>query len=356
MLVASLGLATCIVLQVIIIFTFGDEVQAPKDGTTIDKRGRMESLDARPGAPGGTGIPVVVREKLGMPEVKLDAEGNELVETATSSVPHFPKTIRLPASSAAPANTPIAPATPPQEKTEEYTLLGLGIRTVSFLRVQVYVLGIYVRTADLPTLQAAFVKQISPNATSLIPGEKAELRRRLLDPEDSRRIWDEVLRNARVRSAVRVVPTRGTGFSHLRDGWIRGLQNRTREAKEALVRESGASGLVTSEYEQDSFGNSVGEFKKLFNGKGNAPKGSVVMLTRDEKGRLDLSFKNTDPKSEGRGGESLGGVDDERVSRLLWLNYLGGKDVSSQAARTSAVNGVMELVERPVGTVGVGAA
>ena len=349
------GLACCVVAQAALILTFGEDVPRPSDAVKGDASGRVEKMDAQPGAPGGDGNPIVVGKKPGMPEVKLDAEGNELVETGTSSVPHFPRTIRLPASSVAPASSSIVPSASPQEKTEEYTLLGHGIRTVSFLYVQVYVLGIYVRTADLPLLQAAFVRQISPNATSLIPGEKAELRKQLLDPRDSRRIWDGVLREAGVRSAIRVVPTRGTGFSHLRDGWIKGIQKGTKEAREAAAKDQNEAALSPQQYDDESFGNSVAEFKTLFSGKGNAPKGSVLMLARDEKGRLNMSFLNTAPEREKSQREELGGVDDERISRLVWLNYLGGKDVSSEPARASVVNGVMDLVERPLGTVGVGA-
>jgi hypothetical protein len=44
-------------------------------------------------------------------------------------------------------------------------------------------------------------------------------------------------------------------------------------------------------------------------------------------------------------------VRDERVARLVWLGYLAGGTVASEGARRSVVEGVMELVERPIGTV-----
>jgi hypothetical protein len=44
-------------------------------------------------------------------------------------------------------------------------------------------------------------------------------------------------------------------------------------------------------------------------------------------------------------------VEDERVSRALWLNYLAGKKVASEPARKNIVEGIMEFVERPIGTV-----
>ncbi|KAL8948839.1 MAG: hypothetical protein Q9222_004998 [Ikaeria aurantiellina] len=47
----------------------------------------------------------------------------------------------------------------------------------------------------------------------------------------------------------------------------------------------------------------------------------------------------------------LGGLEDERISRLVWLGYLAGGNVASEEARKSVVDGVMEIVERPIGTV-----
>ena len=50
--------------------------------------------------------------------------------------------------------------------------------------------------------------------------------------------------------------------------------------------------------------------------------------------------------------QHMGRMVDERISRQVWLGYLGGKNVSSPGAKKNIVGGVMELVERPVGTVG----
>ena len=91
-----------------------------------------------------------------------DGENIELVETGTSSVPHFPRNIFLPSSpgssaSASPLHT-VSVAEPNSSlnpgnaaNQEEYTLVGLGIRTVMW--IQVYVVGMYVRTTDITSLQ-----------------------------------------------------------------------------------------------------------------------------------------------------------------------------------------------------------
>ena len=254
----------------------------------------------------------------------------ELVETGTSTIPHFPKTIHIP------ERNQIADAV--NVTDDEYTLIGLGIRTVSFLSIQVYVLGMYIRTADIGVLQAAMIRQIDPVATTLVPTEKNQLRQKLLDPEGGRIAWDTLLRENGIRTAIRIVPTRNTDFAHLRDGWVRGITARTQEATQR--------GDLS--YEDEQFGTAMRDFKAVFGGKGKAPRGSVLLLARDDNGKLGALYQ----EKEGRATyQDMGGVDDERIGRLVWMGYLAGKNVSSESARNGIVEGVMEFVERPVGTV-----
>ncbi|KAK4961546.1 Altered inheritance of mitochondria protein 18 mitochondrial [Elasticomyces elasticus] len=276
----------------------------------------------------------------------------ELVETGTSSVPHFPRTIYLPTSSDSAAPTPIpgivGVAEPNSRENpgnianqEEYTLVGLGIRTVMW--IQVYVVGMYVRTTDITTLQAKLVKHINPTASALIPSEKEDLKKKLLDADESRAIWGELLKVPGIKTAFRISPTRSTNFSHLRDGFVSGINNRTGEAR-ALT-----PGVVT-EYDSEEFGRSVQDLKAIFKGS-NAPKGSVLVLSRDEKGTLEVLYQPKPEETKGKEMERLGSLADERVSRLLWFGYLAGAKVSSQGAREGVVNGCMEFVARPVGSV-----
>lgn len=259
----------------------------------------------------------------------------ELKETGTSSVPHFPRTIYLPTT---------APSVPgSQEKEEQYTLLGLGIRTVSFLSIQVYVVGMYIRTADLSALQEKLIHTINESATTLIPAEKEELKKRLLDPATSREIWTELLKVPGMKTAWRISPTRNTDYGHLRDGWVTGITNRTREFKQI------AQGAET-EFEAEDFGKSIGDFKAIFQG-GKAPKGSVMILARDRDGTLDVLYQDKAASSgEEKPMEKLGTVKDERISKLIWLTYLAGDKVSSEPARTSIAEGSVEFAGRPVGS------
>lgn len=61
--------------------------------------------------------------------------------------------------------------------------------------------------------------------------------------------------------------------------------------------------------------------------------------------------KSEEVDSGNKAMEYLGGVSDPRVGNLVLMGYVAGGNVASEGARKSIVEGVRELVERPVGTV-----
>jgi hypothetical protein len=287
-----------------------------------------------------------------------DVDAVELVPTGSQYVPYFPKTITVPTTTGPEAVASQA----------EYTLLGLGIRKVSFLRVQVYVVGLYIRTSDLSVLQNHLINTVNPTASALIPGEKDDLRNALLDTDKSTQVWESILSRRGADApdmAFRIVPCRGTDFKHLQDGWMRGIASRTDEVRRKqsdLLRQQAIESKTIalpkpvdeSEFSDESFGLAMKEFKGLFQGRGKALKGSVILLTRDGQGALGALYQPLLSTNKGEKlGElvRLGEVKDERVSRLVWLMYLAGPNVSSELARQSVVDGCIGIVERPVGTV-----
>ena len=268
------------------------------------------------------------------------------VPTGTSTVPYFPRSIWLPRSGGA-SEEDKSPALPAgigaAQDEEEYQLLGLGIRKVSFLRIQVYVVGLYIAKGDLGRLQEELVRaSVGSGASTLVQGEKEDLKKTLLDGEGSTKVWSEVLKEGEVRSAVRVVPTRDTNFSHMRDGWIRGID----------LRGKG------KEFEDEEFKMSVDQFKGMLGGRGSVGKGKVLLLGRWANGALrawvEENAEEADSKTltRKRGPMTLlGTVKDERISRLIWMGYLAGQNIASEDARRSIVDGVIEIVERPLGTI-----
>ncbi|KAL8688703.1 MAG: hypothetical protein Q9218_005450 [Villophora microphyllina] len=315
------------------------------------------------------------------PSVPLDVSEDstdDLVPTGTSTIPFFPRTICLPTSpnastspstSTATPTLPYGTGPPPDQQGEEYQLLGLGIRKVSFLRIQVYVVGLYVTKSSLPALQESLVRAFFTSsaagdstvssASTLVENEKTELRSLLVEGGKGGRgekIWDEVLQGGRVKSVLRIVPTRQTDFGHMREGWVRSINARAGPTQQ---------GGVLPENKREGLEGSVTEFKSIFGGgrKGVA-KGKVLLLQRDEAGALGVWVENENESVnkeavEQKKGERenkremqwLGGMEDERISRLVWLGYLAGGNVASEEARKNVVDGVMEIVERPIGTI-----
>lgn len=317
-----------------------DNKTAKQNYVTATRTGAMK-LDGPPGFPPSAGPSVIPIQ---------GQDGVEQVATGNSTVPYFPSTIRLPSGSETEgkkSGDELSTA-----GGDEYQLLGLGIRTVSFLSIQVYVVGLYVAKADISELQQRLVRTaIHPPdvsgvstgaaaaaATSLVPPERQQLKEILLDAERGDAAWTALLKDDGIRTAFRIVPTRNTDFMHLRDGWVRGITGRAQKKK-------GAEG----EFQDDAFGAAMNDFKAVFGGnqRKSVPKGQTLVLVRNAHGVLDVLLQS-DPEKPIRW---MGHVEDERISRLVWLNYLAGKSVSSEGARKSVVDGLMIITERPVGTV-----
>ncbi|RBQ66709.1 hypothetical protein FVER53590_07557 [Fusarium verticillioides] len=262
-----------------------------------------------------------------------DEDGNEVVPTGNKTVKLFPRRLEVEdAGAAGDVAGPIAAAVTDKHGTE-FTLVGLGTRTVTFLGIEVYVVGFYVATQDIEKLQRYLVKKINPLATTLIPSEKEDLRKALQDPVEGEETWNSILKDAGCRSAFRITPVRDTDFPHMRDGLVRAIQARSSH---------------NPEYNDETFGNAMRHFKVLFQ-RGLVAKKNELLLVRDAAGKLTITYTDGTRKESAK--STLGTVEDERLSRLLWLNYLSGKKVASEEARKNIINGVMEFVERPVGTV-----
>ncbi|KAM4064485.1 chalcone isomerase like domain-containing protein [Hirsutella rhossiliensis] len=261
-----------------------------------------------------------------------DDDGREIVPTGNSVVPTFPRTMTVDESGTQPSSY-LAQSISDKQGVE-YTLVGLGMRTVTFLGFQVYLVGFYVATQDIARLQQYLIRKVNRLATTLIPSEKETLRAALQDPTQGEQTWDALLQEAGCRSLFRIMPVRDTDFHHLRDGFVRAIQTRAQRDKSLG---------------DESFGAAMKEFKAMFN-RGTVPKKKELLLCRDLDGRLSVLYGDGElarnPKRS-----VLGVVADERFSRLLWLNYLAGANVSSEAARQNIIEGVMEFVGRPVGTV-----
>lgn len=254
--------------------------------------------------------------KITIMDKNTNLEDYSSVSTGCSVVPEFPRNLTIKNSSNA------------NSDSTEYQLLGLGVRTVSFLRIQVYVVGIYIALDDISALHNALIKFINPSATTLIPSDKDQLNTMLHDPDISEQIWNSLLGDGVCKMLIRIVPTRNTDFGHLRDAWVRVMTARSQKFG----------------WKDISFGDSVADFKRIL-AKGSVPKGKEIILRRDKGGEFDIYC------DIGKGREKLGSILDERISRSVWLGYLAGKSVACEYAKEAVIASLLKNVETPDGPV-----
>ncbi|KAG6869163.1 hypothetical protein C0993_012262 [Termitomyces sp. T159_Od127] len=162
-------------------------------------------------------------------------------------------------------------------KIPTMTLVGCGVRTVSFLGIKVYSVGFY---ADLenPNLK------ISQNMTS---DEKIE----------------EIVRNS--ACVIRIVPVRTTSYTHLRDAFMRALQ-----ARMALGKNNG----TISEEEAIVIASPMRKLKSLFPNsplEKHAPLDIFLSAPSHERQRT-LVFRD------------LGSIESDWVATEFVLHYFEG--------------------------------
>ncbi|PVG02288.1 hypothetical protein CPB86DRAFT_751770 [Serendipita vermifera] len=195
-------------------------------------------------------------------KVKAEAHDSDYKKDPATDV-EFPTSLEL-------------PGTPP------LTLLGLGVRTVSFLGLKVYSVGFY---ADLNQPGFALTETGTPD-------EQIE----------------HVVRNT--TCALRIVPVRSTSHTHLRDGFIRAIQ-----ARVTLARQSG---YLTPE-EEDALNQPIQVMKGLF---------PNVSLPKHKPLHAVLTAPNAINGSRTLYFPELGRVENAWVANEFFLSYFSGKGIS----------------------------
>jgi hypothetical protein len=199
-----------------------------------------------------------------------NAEEDLVVDPATSIA--FPKTMRIP------SNIRIPPL----------TLVGVGVRRVSFLGVKVYSVAFY---ADLDNQNLVIPRNMSPDDKIM-----------------------HIIRNS--ACVIRIVPTRSTSYTHLRDAFMRALQ--------ARLSEGIKKGKITKETAQAA-SSPMRTLKSLFP---NAPLAKYSPL--------DIFLAAPMPNRPRRlVFRDLGSIESDWVATEFVLNYFD-KDGPSPALKESA--------------------
>ncbi|KAG6829294.1 hypothetical protein H0H92_005048 [Tricholoma furcatifolium] len=214
--------------------------------------------------------------------------GSTAVVISTAASLAFGKTILLDSVVADVAHdTVVDPATgiefptsirvPSKIKIPTMTLVGLGVRTVSFLGIKVYSVGFY---ADLENPNLKITQDMTTD-------EKIE----------------HIVRNS--ACVVRIVPVRTTSYTHLRDAFMRALH-----ARMALAKTNG----TISEDEAFAAGSPMRKLKSLFPNsplEKHAPLDIYLSAPSHERPRA-LVFRD------------LGAIESDWVATEFVLHYFEG--------------------------------
>jgi hypothetical protein len=166
---------------------------------------------------------------------------------------------------------------------EKFRLVAWGVRTVSFLRIQVYNVGLYIPESQVDVLPTYSLSDAGG------------------DP------WPALIRIYSYPLLLRIIPVRNTDYAHLRDGFVRSTQSRLTKYADEDVRK----GLVED---------SVTMFKALFP-KSKMKKGEVLSIV--QKGP-ELRLYGGDHMEE-----DMGSVKNDDLARGLMSAYLVGDNVVS---------------------------
>lgn len=137
-------------------------------------------------------------------------------------------------------------------------LVGFGARFVSFLKINVYVLGLYMRSEDIGALQKLW--KDFDKSKFLKDNELAE--QFLSQPYDI---------------SIRIVPARNTNTQHLRDGFLRLLMQRMKDQH------------LTEEEEKNVL-SGIQEFKKNFANM-KVKKNTEFIFTKTKEGGLKMVYE-----------------------------------------------------------------
>ncbi|KAF9964004.1 Altered inheritance of mitochondria protein 18 mitochondrial [Modicella reniformis] len=195
----------------------------------------------------------------------------------------------------------------PSEDGSQARLLGLGIRKITFLKVQVYVVGLYAKVSDLDDHNSRL--RVLPEVQKFQRTDQASC--------------DTAFRamvQTPIELILRIQPVRNTNGPHLRDGFTRSL---TQAAKEQKL----------SEIENEEAMGGIMEFKNLFP-KGKINTSQALLFRKSPNGTMTVQLDD----------EVLGTTRNTWVIETFFFGYLDGSKPISEKARDSIAEGVQKML------------
>ncbi|PWN36274.1 uncharacterized protein FA14DRAFT_53644 [Meira miltonrushii] len=212
--------------------------------------------------------------------------------------------------------------------SEELRLIGLGVRTVTFLSVRVYVAGLYVDAKAIEALKS------SPDWRGF---EASWMSNK--DKDHSGEALVSALLDQGITCAIRSVPVRPTDYNHLKGGLSRAIQGRAKSARKA--------NLLSPEADQ-ALSNSIQElidaFPKATLAKGRTLDMVISPASSGKQGFLDLTLIE-EGKIFGRVKAPSYAEKQFTVPRQMLLAYLADKDEISKPFKQSVAEGIEKITK-----------
>ncbi|KAI5965153.1 AIM18 [Candida pseudojiufengensis] len=199
--------------------------------------------------------------------------------------------------------------------TQDYTLLGHGVRSVTFISFKVYGIAIYIANSDLSKTQK-ILKEYELNNPD--PEHKS-----LNNPKESDQIIESLL-NHNIRFLIRLSPVRNTDFNHLKDGLIKSIL-----------------AFPNSKNLKSELNPGLEELRNVFSKtRGSVPKDDLLVMEILKNGELAITYLNQKKDKV----KELGVVENPLIGKILMQQYLSSKKPLSESLKNSCIDGLNELI------------
>ncbi|PKK71841.1 chalcone isomerase [Rhizophagus irregularis] len=203
-------------------------------------------------------------------------------------------------------------------------LIGLGIRTVSFLKIKVYVIGMYISEDDIDVL-----KNWKVNNECLRESYKENfLKLTFIKGYDKEKFMSEndesmtlSILDLPIVMAIRIEPVRNTNGHHLRDGFTRAITHRMQDG-------------YMSEEDAENVLKAIKELKAKFP-KSVVKAGTALILKKEKNGTLIIEYE----------GKNMGIVNNIWLTKNIFMSYLAAKNPISEKAKRNIADGFDELLK-----------
>lgn len=186
---------------------------------------------------------------------------------------------------------------------KDFTLLGIGVRQVTFINFNAYAVALYMQSKSILNLGSRWKQEYTPA--------------KLLNPPESEFYISDLLKEGKSLKLV-IKTARNTDGPHLRNGFLKMLDTKFKSQTDLSL-------LEKENVEKD-----LQKFKSSWPIKGTFKKGSSVVVTREENESLNIEFPDN-PEFSGFS------ISNAKISQWFFKSYLAPGGVSESLRQSVSV-------------------